>query len=396
MDTTPGDKIRAARRRRGLTVEAAAALCGRSVGWLKKIESGERGLPRIADLIKLCSVVGIGDLAEITGDTTSATLTALGRPTNDTLPAIRATLTAYRLTADDDGPAEQVEHLRTRVAAAWRLWHTSPNQRTDVGRLLPALLTDAQLSARSGDGRALAVLADVYHLAQQMLASWAEPEMVWVAADRGMSTAQASDDKLTTSSAAWCAANMLRAVGRTDEATDLVLEAASVIDRDNRPEAQAMRGALFAHASVSAAKDFAYGDAWRYWDRAAGAIEGIADYVHPWTVFGTTNLAIHAVSIEVDSGRYREAVDRFDRLNLETVPSRERRARALVEGVRAHVGSGSDIAGLHLLERAEGISPESVKYTTPVRSLVPKMLSRAGTSTRPELEDLARRLELAA
>jgi len=159
MDATPGDKIRAARRRRGLTVEAAAALCGRSVGWLKKIESGERGLPRIPDLIKLCSVVGISDLAEITGDTTSATLTALGRPTNDTLPAIRVTLTAYRLTADDDGPAEQVEHLRTRVAAAWRLWHTSPNQRTDVGRLLPALLTDAQLSARSGDGRALAVLA---------------------------------------------------------------------------------------------------------------------------------------------------------------------------------------------------------------------------------------------
>jgi len=189
---------------------------------------------------------------------------------------------------------------------------------------------------------------------------------------------------------------MLRAVGRTDEATELVLEAASVIDRDKRPEAQAMRGALFAHASVSAAKDFAYGDAWRYWDRAAGVIEGIGDYVHPWTVFGTTNLAIHAVSIEVDSGRYREAVDRFDRLNLETVPSRERRARALVEGVRAHVGSGSDIAGLHLLERAEGISPESVKYTTPVRSLVPKMLSRAGASTRPELEDLARRLELAA
>jgi len=377
-------------------VEAAAALCGRSAGWLKKIESGERGLPRLPELIKLCSVIGISDLADITGDTTTATLATFERPTNDTLPAIRSTLTAYRLTSAADGPAEPLDHLRARVDAAWRLWHTSPNQRTDVGRLLPALLTDAQRSARSGNGPELALLADVYHLAQQMLASWAEPEMVWVAADRGMSTAQASGDTLTASSAAWCTANLLRGVGRTDEAADLALEAASAIERDDRPEARAMRGALFAHASLSAAKEYAYGDAWRYWDRAAEVIDGIGAYVHPWTVFGTTNLAIHAVSIEVDSGRYREAVDRFDRLNLDTVPSRERQARALVEGVRAHVASGSDLAGLHLLERAEGISPESVRYTAPVRSLVPKMLSRAGTSTRPELQNLAARLDIAA
>ena len=395
--STPGDKVRAARRRRGLTVEAAAALCGRSTGWLKKIESGERGLPRINDLIKLCTVVGIGDLAEITGDTSPQTLTALGRPSNDTMPAIRATLTAYHLgTGDEVDRPESVAILRTRLDVGWRVWHTSPNQRTDVGRLLPGLLTDAQRAARTGEAAALALLAEVYHLAQQMLANWAEPEMVWVAADRGMATAQAAGDRLSKSSAAWCAANMVRAVGRTDEATDLALEAAAVINGDGRPEARAMQGALFAHASLSAAKEYAYGDAWRYWDRAAQAVGGIGDYVHPWTVFGSANLAIHAISIEVDSGRYREAVERFDRLDLESIPSRERRARTLIEGVRAHVATGSDLAGLHLLERAETISPESLKYSPIVRSIVPQLTSRAGSSIRPELADLARRLEIAA
>lgn len=393
---TPGARLRAARRKRGLTVEAAAGLVGRSPGWLKKIESGERALPRVADLIRLCEVLHVGDLAEITGDTSTRTLTALGRPTNDTLPPIRNALTAYRVGMLDDEPAETIEALRERTAAAWRVWHTSPAQRTDVGRLLPALLTDAQRAASSGDSPALAVLADVYHLAQQMLASWAEPELVWVAADRGMTTAQASDDRLAVSGAAWCVGNMLRAVGRTDEATDLALEAASVIDGDARPEARTMRGALFAHASVSAAKDYAYGEAWRHWDSAGAAIEGVSDYTHPWTVFGATNLAIHAVSIEVDSGRPREAMERFDRLEIGGVPSRERQARALVEGVRAHATNGSDLGALHLLQRAERISFESVKYTAPVRSVVPQLLARAGASTRQELTELADRLEIAA
>ncbi|MET7426633.1 helix-turn-helix transcriptional regulator [Dactylosporangium sp. NPDC005555] len=395
-DLTPGGRLRAARRRRGLTVEAAAALVGRSVGWLKKIESGERGLPRVAELVRLCEVLRVGDLAEITGDTSTKTLTALGRPTNDTLPPIRTALTAYRIGADDEGTTEPLDSLRSRVASAWHVWHTSAAQRTDVGRLLPGLLTDAQRASAAGRPEALVILADVYHLAQQMLASWAEPELVWVAADRGMATAQASGDPLAISSAAWCVGNMLRAVGRMEEATDLVLDASASIADDVRPEARTMRGALFAHASVSAAKEYSYGDAWRYWDQAGQAITGIGDYTHPWTVFGTTNLAIHAVSIEVDSGRHREAAERFDRLEVSGVPSRERQARALVEGVRAHTAGGSDLAALHLLQRAEKISFESLQYTAPVRSIVPKLVARAGASTRDEFAELAGRLAVAA
>jgi alkanesulfonate monooxygenase SsuD/methylene tetrahydromethanopterin reductase-like flavin-dependent oxidoreductase (luciferase family) len=60
--------------------------------------------------------------------------------------------------------------LAARTADAWLLWHQSTEHRTDVGRILPRLVTDARIAARTAEGSgrraASAVLADVYALVQ--------------------------------------------------------------------------------------------------------------------------------------------------------------------------------------------------------------------------------------
>lgn len=395
---TPGERIRAARRRRGLTVVQVAGLCGKSAGWLKKIESGERGLPRVQDLVRLCEVLGVDNLVDITGDTATRTLTSLGRPSHPSLPAIRAALTSFRLSETDAEPMP-VDILRGRIDQAWHTWHTSATQRTDVGRVLPDLLIDAQRATRvhvDDEHRVAAhtVLADTYHLAQQMLAWLSEAELVWLSADRGMTAAQASGDRLAVAGASWCVGNLLRAVGRAEEAEDLVLEAAGSIERDSSPEHVAMRGALRLHAGLTAAREYSYGDAWHRWEAAAEDARRLGDYVHPWTVFGPGNLEVHAVSIDVELGRHREAIDRAERIDLSTLPSTERRARGLIEAGRAYAAEREDIAALHMFQRAEGESFETLRYAAPARHLIPAMVARSGSSTRAELVDMAARLEI--
>jgi hypothetical protein len=87
-----------------------------------------------------------------------------------------------------------VAALASRAVGAWRLWHQSPEHRTDVGRVLPRLVTDARVAARKAGGEsrraANAVLADVYALVQHEIVWASEPELMRTAADRAMTAAQ--------------------------------------------------------------------------------------------------------------------------------------------------------------------------------------------------------------
>jgi hypothetical protein len=92
------------------------------------------------------------------------------------------------------------------VAAGWRRWHASPHRRTEVGAPLPDLLTDCQDATQALDGRdrraARAVPADTYRLARHVLVN-AEPELLWLVVDRGMTAVQVADDSLALAGAAW-------------------------------------------------------------------------------------------------------------------------------------------------------------------------------------------------
>lgn len=110
-----------------------------------------------------------------------------------------------------------VEELGGRVRQTWTVWHVSPHQRTEVGALLPELITAAHALVKGREGAerraAYRVMAETYALAQQYAAHTTEAELYWLTVDRARMAAEEADDPVTLAIAAWIVGNGLRDSG---------------------------------------------------------------------------------------------------------------------------------------------------------------------------------------
>jgi transcriptional regulator with XRE-family HTH domain len=165
-----GERIQQLRERRKMSRAVVASLVGRSAEWLKSVERGKIHAPRPDMLIKIAEVLGLKDLAELTGSPDSSLrLDIAGRAAHDAVPAVRAAIEKQHLTVGD-GPAPDLQRLTQRVADAWALWHSSGAPRTAVGALLPQIITDGRRASRVLEGldrrRAYAALSAAYALSE--------------------------------------------------------------------------------------------------------------------------------------------------------------------------------------------------------------------------------------
>lgn len=354
-----------------------AGLCGRGPDWLKNIEKGKRPLRDHGLLVRLASALKVSDLSVLT-DGPSAPVEPGSRLMLLAAQGVRDAVLGPLFAPPSADERPSVDLLRGRVRAAWQLWHTSRFQRSEVSGLLPDLIRDAQSLTRQLDGaerrRAYAVLADVYHLAQQVTAYSVEAELYWIIADRGRLAAQDADDPLCLAGAAWAFGNGLRETGYAEEALRVVDEAAEAIHprlEEASNDLRGMYGALHLHAAVTCAREGRDGDAWRHWDEADRTAERLpSDYAHTWTVFGRANTDFHAVSVGVDLRTPGTALSRAEAIDLEAMPSVERRSRVLVELARAQRQRKDPAGALHWMGRAYKASPETVRYTPSARGLV--------------------------
>src|ERR1700731_278047 len=175
-----GERIQILRERKGLSRPVLSGLVGMSASWLKGIEQGRRLPPRLPVLVKLAEALAVGDVAVLAGTdmdlggAVSVPVASFARIPHEAVPAIREAVRDPMLTVEPGAPVE-VGALASRTADAWVLWHASREHRTDVGRVLPRLVTDARTAARTAEGpdrrAACAVLAEVYALVQH--------EIVW-------------------------------------------------------------------------------------------------------------------------------------------------------------------------------------------------------------------------
>ncbi|MEV5279016.1 helix-turn-helix transcriptional regulator [Streptomyces sp. NPDC051994] len=376
-DLTTGERIQLLRERRGMTRPVLAGLCGRGPDWLKNIEKDKRPLRDHGLLVRLASALKVSDLSVLTGGQ-SVPVDASARLMLPTASGIRDVVRGPLFAPGPSDEPPNVDVLEGRLRAAWRLWHSSRFQRSEVSALLPDLIRDAQTMTRQFEGaerrRAYAVLADVYHLAQQATAYGVEAELYWIIADRGRTAAQDADDPLSLAGAAWAFGNGLRETGYSEEAIRVVEEAAEAVRPQlecGSDELRGVFGALHLHAAVTCAREGREGDAWRHWDEADRTADRLPDgYVQEWTVFGRGNTDFHAVSIGVDLRTPGTALNRAESIDLETVPSVERRARVLVELARAQRQRRDQAGALHWMGRAFKSSPETVRYTPSARGLV--------------------------
>jgi transcriptional regulator with XRE-family HTH domain len=203
-----------------------AGLVGRSSDWLKKIETGTRQLNSLQMLVRIAQVLGVSDLAELTGADKPAPVEAWNTEAHHVVPAIRKAMrdVAFPATVDPESVLSSAE-LQRHVHRLWLTWHTSPQQRTMVGDALPTLISQAHATVRAHQDverrRAMSATGDLYRLVQRLLAHICEPEPHALAVERGRAMSEDADTPLSLALAAWSSSVALCASGHYDDAIRL-------------------------------------------------------------------------------------------------------------------------------------------------------------------------------
>lgn len=397
-----GQRLQILRTRRGVTREQLGGLMGRSASWVKGIETGRRGVPRLEVILRLADVLRVQSLSDLTGDQTTPMPLFTG-PGHPRLPAVRAAVDAFPVSRDEAAPS--AEHLSARLARAWAARHTSPHHRDVVGALLPDLIRDAQAAVRHAEtGRnwraAQAILAEVYALCQFFVSYQPDPALVWRVAERGMIAAQQSEDGHAVGVAAWLAAQAHRDRAHFDAAEHVVGEALSYLAPllpDAGVEVQAIAGALTFEAAYTAARQGETGMAWRHWDEAqqvAARLPG--DYFHPVTSFSQAVMGAHAVTVAVELHAGGESVRQAAAADATTIPSRPRRARHRIEQARGYQLDGQPDVALATLAQAHEAAPETIRYNGYAKRIVLEETQAKSPDRRRRASALAVQLGLLA
>ncbi|GAB3170703.1 hypothetical protein GCM10027059_37550 [Myceligenerans halotolerans] len=383
---------------------------GKSLQWVSAVEQGRRHVERLTDLIQIATVVGctVDDL--------------IGRPIDQPAPGtqrrperavaelreviMRSATPASLGPAPDGTPPSTLASVRSRVAETWQTWHTSPVAITDLGDVLPRLLTDAhRLHHATPEDRteAAQVLSGAYQIVRQWLHhAQGVGDLTWVVAERAAHAARESSDPYLIALSAWALSGPYRRAGHQDEATRLCLAAADEVNAridksDPDPQLLAAYGMLHLAASISAAQSDQEGRAWALHRTAFEAARLLGpDYCDPWTKFGAGNVEFHGLALHAELGRADNVVELSQRLDIDRVPSVERRSSTLIATARGYVSRGEDEAAALVLSDAERISQDNVHHSTVVRELLRELVTRDRARARPHVRGLAQRSGLLA
>ena len=393
MDLPIGARVRHYRGTRQQAV--VAGLAGISVEYLSQIERGKR-IPTIAVLHQLAQELGV-PVAALLAEGTAAAVTA----PDTAAPSIAQALMGY-------GPPRSTEPaeprlLRERVEAAWRSWQSSPTRFSDAADVLPDLIADTEHAVRArrtGDSdprrETLRVSADLYFLLRSYLRRAGRTDLSMMAADRAMRAAEDADDPLRIAAAQWNLGHVLLAAGDPDAAEHVAMRGADQLKprvMAGDEDCAAMAGALQLVSVVASSRRR---DWWTARDRlrkvAAPAAERAGEGNVMWTVFGPTNVALHAVSIEMEAGEAGEALHDADLIDTSQLPSLERTFTFLLEVARCHDLRREDPAVLLHLLQAEDAAPEDLARAPMARDMVVTLMRRARPMQARQAEALAERM----
>ena len=396
---TIGERVAWYRTRRGLSQEVLAGLVDRTTDWLSKVENGRAPLDRIPVVRALADALDVS-LGDLLGEP-SLTQWPSSAPQR-TLTLLRDTLMDYAsLTlALSDGQRMPLPQLRSGVEAAWSAYQAS--RFGYAMTVLPRLISGAHATARQATDEgtrreAERWLALAYHAAAATLGKVGESELGWIASDRGLAAAEASEDRAVVASLLRSVAHSMMSNGRYSAAADVVSRATDRLTRGEQaddPTWWSLLGSLYLVGAMAAARADQAGEARTFLARArqAGAALG-HDANHAWTAFGPTNVAVHDVSVALEVGDLQVALHLAPKVDGRGLPV-ERRVRHLLEVARVyHLANRPDDA-VNVLLQAEQDSAEQVRYHYIARELVTTWMRDRGTRQLPAVDGLARRLQL--
>jgi hypothetical protein len=228
------------------------------------------------------------------------------------------------------------------------------------------------------------------------------PDLAWVAAEVAAGAAAQLDDPIVKAAVAWdrCGALLHQAtlpeVLAVAEAALKDLEPLATA-RQPQDEALSLRGALMLRCAIAHARGNQGTDAWA---RITAALED-ADRLGPdWydldahTVFGRGTVAVHATEAGVEVEQPDKGLTLVPEVDIQQVPSKERRTHFQIDQARAFRRMGRLPASVATLRAAAAAAPYYV-YADPMARALVTDLARVGVPSQASaLSSLIRNMEL--
>ncbi|WP_051400091.1 helix-turn-helix domain-containing protein [Haloechinothrix halophila] len=385
-----GERVRFYRATARKTKTVVAGLAGITPDYLYQIERGQK-LPTLTVLAQLADILRV-ELSALLGHQPMPGPSRSSSAHGDVL---------YRALTDPTSHSREVSPLPTlrhEVLNAWRTWQTSPHRYSEVVQRLPRLVAavnTATRAAQPADQQAShRIAADLYGLLRTVTKRVGRGDLSLLAADRAVRAAEAADDPLRMAGATWNLTQVLLADGQTEGAEATAMHAVEQLQpgvTDGNPDALALSGALHLVAAIAAARR---GDTWTARDRLRTTVpwaEHTGERNTCWTAFGPTNVAMYAVSVEVEAG---EGLRLAERIDYEHSPSIERRVAFLLDQAKGHQQRRDYGSALTLLSAAEREAPEDVRYRPAAHAVLRTVAERGHRSISREAARLADRVGL--
>lgn len=368
-----GERVRIARRSRGIPLETLAGLIGRSKGWMSMAERG------LVPLDKRSDIAAIADVLEVAADD------LLGAPAPDlaarlpsvNLTAIRTVLHEYDLQDPPDvalRPLEKVSADITSLDTALRATDYQAMMRT-----LPGVLAELHTGAQHPEPtrtRALQLLIQALGLAVIVMRHHGETDLAWICGDRARAAADRLDDPVWSGAAAYVRAHARPSVTRSRALLATPAIADSLQERlGDEPLAHQVYGML--RLSSALARQVS-GDMTGAREQAAEAARIAARFENPdpadaWELFGASNVGVWRTTLAVEAGDPGEALRVADEVNPAALASKNRRAALFMERFRALHMLGKERQAARELHRAERLSPAQVRHNPMIREAVRDM-----------------------
>ncbi|MFG1884804.1 helix-turn-helix domain-containing protein [Micromonospora sp. NPDC049102] len=390
-----GRRVAQWRVRRNMTQQQFADRLGKTKSWVDKVERGVRRLERVSNLRE------VAETLRIDVEVLLATRPRRPTPVAAGVDGIRTALARYHLPRTTRPPL--VEELPARLDHAEQSYRHA--RYPALLALLPGLLDAVREAHAAREAQAAcpggtdALLVSVYALIALVLVKVDQGELAWLAADRGMAAALATQDPQLAAVATVSLSQALRSHGRRRSALEAALVAAARVGAPGgEPSVSlALRGTLLLQAALAAAAGGDERRARQSLDQAAaialddgGGCEASADngsagasyggvgcggLVLRVGVGGFSHAVVEAARVVAEAalGDVATAVGRHERLvtgeEWRWLPL-EHRAAYLLDVARAHARAGDMLPAGRMLLVAERTAPGEVYDRPAVRKLV--------------------------
>lgn len=386
-----GDRVRQVRAANHQTQVVVAGLAGITTDYLYKIERGLK-LPTVPVLVALASALNVP---------TSALVDNLA-PAPEPVKTSRAGDALYRALTRPPRTSEPlaIDTLRRHIAGAWHTWQTAPNRYSKLSAEAPNLITRVALAEQTyrtvedlpAQRAAQRCAVELYGLVRTVGKRLGRLDIALLAADRAVQTAELAGEPRWLAAARWNLAHVLLAEQEAEGAEAVAMQALPALDAlvaVGDRDATALAGSLLLLGAVARVRQ---GDIWtaREWlNQAARLATRTGEHNIFWTVFGPTNVAMYAVSIEAEAGEAAEALRLAERVGYEQSPSIERRVAFLLEQAKSHEQRRDYASTLLLLRTAAREAPEDVAHRPTAQRLVHALVHRGRRAVSHEAALLA-------